>query len=70
MLASCCALLILFRELQSVVAGWFSARNMHLKLVRNILRSPMEFFDRTPIGRIISRVSGDTDVLGRDMKEK
>jgi len=65
MLACCSALLILFRELQSVIAGWFSARNLHLKLIRNILRSPMEFFDRTPIGRIVSRLSGDTDVLGK-----
>ncbi|XP_070201297.1 multidrug resistance-associated protein 1-like [Littorina saxatilis] len=36
---------------------------MHAGMLLNILRSPMAFFDTTPIGRILNRFSRDVDVM-------
>lgn len=40
-----------------------AAKYLHKMLLRNILRSPMSFFDITPIGRIVNRFSKDIDTV-------
>lgn len=50
--------------------GWYSltkgvlgaAKNLHNKMLYNIFRSNMAFFDVTPLGRILNRFSKDIDV--------
>ncbi|KAK9886056.1 hypothetical protein WA026_014839 [Henosepilachna vigintioctopunctata] len=53
-----------------IVAGLFFAKGytqasvlIHTKLLTNILHQSMNFFDTTPIGRILTRFSSDTDVI-------
>ncbi|CAK9297871.1 unnamed protein product [Gordionus sp. m RMFG-2023] len=41
----------------------YASRSLHQKLLRNILHSPMTFFDSTPLGRIVNRFARDMDTL-------
>ena len=47
----------------SAYMGIVSAITLHDKSFASVLRSPMSFFDTTPIGRIINRFSKDQDVI-------
>jgi len=38
---------------------WLAARRLHDKLVKSVIYSPIRFFDTTPVGRIINRLSND-----------
>ena len=40
-----------------------ASRLFHNRMLKCILRSPMLFFDTTPIGRIVNRFSSDVDVM-------
>jgi ATP-binding cassette subfamily C (CFTR/MRP) protein 1 len=40
-----------------------AAKNLHARLLYNILRLPLAFFDTTPLGRIVNRFSRDTDMI-------
>ncbi|KFB46634.1 AGAP009835-PA-like protein [Anopheles sinensis] len=48
---------------------WAAAVRVHELLLSNVLHIPMEFFDTTPIGRILQRFSKDVDVLDTKLPE-
>ena len=50
---------IFFLELMALNAS----RNLHRAMIRSIVAAPARLFDVTPIGRIVNRLSGDTQIL-------
>ena len=57
------AILIFMTETLLVYGFIKAAKQLHLGLLRNILKSPMSFFDTTPVGRIVNRFSKDIDAI-------
>ncbi len=58
----------LIRALGSYVNGYFSRKliyQLQVDVFKSLQRQSFAFFDRTPSGQLISRVSNDTEVLGR-----
>lgn len=51
------ALFLLCRTLAAVVMGMQSSRALFSQLLISLFRAPMSFYDSTPLGRIMSRVS-------------
>ncbi|KAG0046289.1 hypothetical protein BGZ83_008529 [Gryganskiella cystojenkinii] len=47
----------------NVDAAIMAARHLHDRLLNNLLRQPMSFFDVTPVGRIINRFSSDVEAV-------
>uniref|UniRef100_A0A914WXI5 ABC-type glutathione-S-conjugate transporter n=1 Tax=Plectus sambesii TaxID=2011161 RepID=A0A914WXI5_9BILA len=43
------------------IGSYTASKRMHGALVHNLMRCPMAFFDTTPLGRIINRISKDMD---------
>lgn len=54
---------ILFGSLTLSLGSLKGAMLLHNGLLHNILRSPMSFFDTTPLGRIVNRFSKDVDTM-------
>ncbi|CAI8057972.1 Multidrug resistance-associated protein 1, partial [Geodia barretti] len=55
--------LILFAAFSLALSAIFASRTLHNSMLKNILRSPMSFFDTTPLGRILNRFSKDTYII-------
>ena len=61
--------MILFAAFSLAIASILASRTLHDNLLRNILRSPMSFFDTTPLGRILNRFSKDIYVIDEVIPE-
>lgn len=44
-----------------------AAARLHARMLDNVLRVPMQFFDTTPSGRVINRFSKDTEVVDSNL---
>ncbi|XP_058101396.1 ABC transporter C family member 5 isoform X2 [Magnolia sinica] len=47
--------------------GLAAAQKLFIKMLRSVFRAPMSFFDSTPAGRILNRVSVDQSVVDLDI---
>jgi len=50
------SLCVLVRSTVSAKAGLLTAEKLFKKMLHNVMRAPMSFFDSTPTGRILNRV--------------
>ncbi|KAL0287005.1 UNVERIFIED_CONTAM: ABC transporter C family member 5, partial [Sesamum angustifolium] len=58
---------IFVRAVLVATFGLAAAQKLFLKMLRTVFRSPMSFFDSTPAGRILNRVSIDQSVIDLDI---
>ncbi|EPS64027.1 multidrug resistance-associated protein, partial [Genlisea aurea] len=61
------ALCILCRALLVVKIGFKTANVLFDRMLRSVFRAPMSFFDSTPSGRVLSRVSTDQSTVDQSM---
>ena len=46
------------------------AKALHVRMLRRIIQAPMRFFDTTPIGRVLNRMSSDTTAIDSNLPSK
>ncbi|KAF7099484.1 hypothetical protein CFC21_101114 [Triticum aestivum] len=63
----CTMLFLLSRSLGIVVLGIQTSRSLFSQLLNSFFRAPMSFFDSTPLGRVLSRVSSDLSIVDLDI---
>lgn len=64
------ALVLVLGNLNLNLGNVRAGRILHSRFLRNILASPMSFFDMTPTGRILNRFGKDIDVVDTIMAQQ
>jgi ATP-binding cassette, subfamily C (CFTR/MRP), member 1 len=49
------------------VGAYYASTAFHDRLLRSLFRSPMAFYERTPLGRILNRLSNDIDRIDENI---
>lgn len=57
------AVFVFFGSLTMAFGSIRASEILHSDMLANIMRSPLAFFDTTPLGRIVNRFSKDVDVV-------
>ncbi|CAH9140893.1 unnamed protein product [Cuscuta epithymum] len=58
---------LLIRSISTVTLGLQSSHSLFSQLINSLFRAPMSFYDSTPLGRILSRVSVDLSIVDLDV---
>ncbi|GAU36305.1 hypothetical protein TSUD_353490 [Trifolium subterraneum] len=61
---------VLLRAMLVLNCGLWTAQTFFTRMLHNVQRAPMSFFDSTPTGRILNRASTDQSVLDMEMANK
>ncbi|XP_034672820.1 ABC transporter C family member 10-like isoform X3 [Vitis riparia] len=64
------SLFLLLRSFFVVLLGLGASQSIFSTLLSSLFRAPMSFYDSTPLGRILSRVSSDLSVVDLDVAFK
>ncbi|XP_030549695.1 ABC transporter C family member 10-like isoform X1 [Rhodamnia argentea] len=64
------ALFLLIRSYFVVYIGCGASDSIFSVLLHSLIRAPMSFYDSTPLGRILSRVSSDLSIIDIDLAFK
>ncbi|XP_004296300.1 PREDICTED: ABC transporter C family member 10-like [Fragaria vesca subsp. vesca] len=59
--------IFLFRSLAVVNGGLETSKSIFSQLLNSLFRAPMSFYDSTPLGRVLSRVSSDLSITDIDI---
>jgi ATP-binding cassette subfamily C (CFTR/MRP) protein 1 len=57
------ALFLLIEEVTFALGSVKAAGRIHREMLHSILRTPLSFFDTTPVGRILNRFSKDQETV-------
>ncbi|XP_004300848.1 PREDICTED: ABC transporter C family member 10-like isoform X1 [Fragaria vesca subsp. vesca] len=57
------SIFLLFRSFMIVDLGYGASESIFSALLNSLFRAPMLFYDSTPVGRILSRVSTDMNII-------
>ncbi|CAB4301978.1 unnamed protein product [Prunus armeniaca] len=60
-------MLIIPMSLTTVVLGLEASKSLFSQLLNSLFRAPTSFYDSTPLGRILSRVSSDLSIVDLDI---
>ncbi|KAI9161635.1 hypothetical protein LWI28_019201 [Acer negundo] len=60
-------LFLFCRSLSIVVLNLQSSKSLFSQLLNSLFRAPMAFYDSTPLGRILSRISSDLSIVDLDV---
>ncbi|EFP76864.2 uncharacterized protein PGTG_02325 [Puccinia graminis f. sp. tritici CRL 75-36-700-3] len=52
-----------------VTIGFYASKNLHHGALKAITRAPLAFFDTTPLGRIMNRLSKDVDSIDNKLND-
>ncbi|XP_051183827.1 ABC transporter C family member 10-like isoform X2 [Lolium perenne] len=66
-IGACTMFFLLSRSLSVVVLGMQTSRSLFSQLLNSLFHAPMSFFDSTPLGRVLSRVSSDLSLVDLDV---
>ncbi|XP_057521639.1 ABC transporter C family member 10-like isoform X1 [Amaranthus tricolor] len=61
------AVFLFIRSFSIVSLGLSASRSIFSTLLNSLFRAPISFFDATPLGRILSRVSSDISIIDLDV---
>ncbi|XP_062074490.1 ABC transporter C family member 10-like [Humulus lupulus] len=64
------SLSLLFRSYSMAALGCGASKSIFSMLLTSFFRAPMSFYDSTPVGRILSRVSSDMNIIDLEMPLK
>ncbi|RHN40835.1 putative xenobiotic-transporting ATPase [Medicago truncatula] len=67
LLGASSAFFMLTRSLFVIALGLQSSKYLFLQLMNSLFRAPMPFYDCTPLGRILSRVSSELSIMDLDI---
>ena len=60
-------ILAFFKSISIALCCLRGAKFLHVRMLRRIVRAPMRFFDTTPIGRVLNRMSSDTTAIDSNL---